>query len=68
MSLRMKDAKLQVIEQLLATARLMRRRGTPEEAMTAASYEQQFTRELAEHKRQLELELSHVEQPKEQAA
>lgn len=67
MSLKMKDAKLQVIEQLLATARLIRRRGTPEEALTAAAYEQHFERDVAARKNELK---SHVEQsqPAEVAA
>jgi hypothetical protein len=51
-STEMKDAKLEVLEQLLTKARLMRRRGTPEEAAAAVPYEQQFAREIEEHKKQ----------------
>lgn len=64
----MKDAKLEVLERLYGLAQIIRRRGTPEQALAVVPYEQQFNRDLAEHKRQLELELSQSKQPQEQAA
>ena len=61
----MKDAKLEVITQLLETARLIRRRGTPERAEAALPYERLLERD----RQQREAELaSPVEQPQEQKA
>jgi hypothetical protein len=63
-STEMKDAKIQVLEQLLAQANLIRRRGSPEAAAAAVPYEQQFAREIEERI----TELKKQTQPMEKAA
>lgn len=49
----MKDAKTEVIERLLALARVIRRKGSPDEATAAVDYERQFVADL--EKRNAEL-------------
>lgn len=43
----MKDAKTDVLKQLLALARLIRRKGTPDEAAAVLPYERQLESDLA---------------------
>lgn len=49
----MKDSKIEVITRMLDLARVIRRRGTPEQAQVVLLYEQQFERDLAEREREL---------------
>lgn len=47
------DAKIQVIEQMLALLRVVRRKGTPAKSVVAAEYEMKFERELAARQHEL---------------
>ena len=49
----MKDAKAEVIERLLALSRLIRRKGTPDEAEAAVVYERQLEHDLEVRKTEL---------------
>jgi len=63
-----KVARENVVERLLAVARLIRRKGNPDEAEVAVAYERQFEHDLAELNAQKDLALPPVSAQKEMVA
>lgn len=63
----MSDAKKQVIERLLSQARLIRRKGSPDEADAVLPYERLLAHDLAELTAQKEFSLPKVKPEPEPA-